>query len=105
MKDKIQKKYYRRVRHGNTIRATNSRAVPLVRYSTEILKWTKDELKVMDKKTQKIKTMNIMYHPQRDTDRLYIVRMERAQGLLSIVDCVETKERKTQAMERETASW
>ena len=37
---------------GNTIRAINSRTVSSVRYSAGILKWTKDELKVMDRKTQ-----------------------------------------------------
>ena len=59
MKDKIKKEYYRRVRQltssklngGNTIRAINSRAVSLVRYSAGILKWTKDELKAMGRKT------------------------------------------------------
>ena len=66
MKDKIKKEYYRRARQltssklngGNTIRAINSRAVSLVRYSAGILKWTKDELKAMDRKTLKIMTMN-----------------------------------------------
>ena len=80
MKDKIQKEYYIRVREqiwsklsgGHTVRAINSRAVSLLRYSAEILKWTKDGIKVMDRKTRKILTMNIMYHPQSDTDRLYI---------------------------------
>ena len=68
IKDRIQKEYYRRVRKlassklddGNTIRTINSRAVSLVRYSARILKWTKDELKVMDRKTRKIMTMNRM---------------------------------------------
>ena len=56
MKDKIQNEYYRRVRKltlsklngGNTIRAIDRRAVLLVRYSAGVLKWTKDELKVME---------------------------------------------------------
>ena len=48
----------------------------IVRYGAGILKWTKDELNVMDRKTQKIITMNRMYHPQSDTGRLYIPRME-----------------------------
>ena len=85
MKDNIQNEYYRRVRQlkssklngGNTIRAINSRAVSLVRYSAEIRKWAKDEQKVMDRKTRKIMIMNRMHHPQSDTDRLYIPRMER----------------------------
>ena len=49
MKDRIKKAYYRRVRQlkslkmngKNTIRAINSRAVFLVRYTAGILKWTK----------------------------------------------------------------
>ena len=77
---------------GNTIRATNSRAVYLVKYSAGILKWIKDELRAMDRKKRKIMTMNRMYHPQSDTDRLYIQRMKGGQGLLSIADCAETKE-------------
>ena len=100
MKDKIKKEYYRRARQltssklngGNTIRAINSRAVSLVRYSAGILKWTKDELKAMDRKTRKIMTMNRMCHPQSDTGRLYILRMDGGRGLLSIADCVETEE-------------
>ena len=100
MKDKIKKEYYRRARQltssklngGNTIRAINSRAVSLVRYSAGILKWTQDELKAMDRKKRKIMTVNRMYHPQSDTDRLYIPRMEGGRGLLSIADCVETEE-------------
>ena len=54
MKVKTRKEYYWRVRQltssklnsGNTIRAINSRAVSLVKYSVGILKWTKDELKL-----------------------------------------------------------
>ena len=92
IKDKIQKEYYRRVRTltssklngGNTVRAINSRAVSLVRYSTAIQKWTKDELKVMNRKTRKIMTMNRMYNPQNDTDRLYIPRMEGGRWLQTV---------------------
>ena len=92
IKDKIQKEYYRRVRTltssklngGNTVRAINSRAVSLVRYSTAIQKWTKDELKVMNRKTRKIMTMNRMYNPQNDTDRLYIPKMEGGRGLQTV---------------------
>ena len=70
----------------------NSWAVSLVRYSARILKWTKDELNIMNRKTRKIKTMNRMDHPQSGTDRLYIPRMEGGRGLQSIADCVETEE-------------
>ena len=68
--------YYRKVRQltsskwngGTTITAINSQAVSLVRYNVEILKWTKDELKVMDRKTRKFMTMNMMYYPESDTE-------------------------------------
>ena len=46
----------------------------------------------MDGKTRKIMAMNRMYHPQSDTDKPYIPRMEDGRGLLSIADCVETEE-------------
>ena len=65
---------------GNTIRSINSRAVSLVTYSAGILKWAKDELKVMDRKTRKIMTI-----------RLYIP-VEGGREFLSTVDCLETEE-------------
>ena len=99
LNDKIKKEYYRRVRQltssklngGNTTRAINARVVSLVRCSDGILKWTKNELKAMVRKTRKIMTMSRMYHPQSDTDRLYIPRTEGGRGLLSTADCVETE--------------
>ena len=56
IEDKIKKEYYRRVtssklNDGNTARAINSQAVSLVVHSAAILKWTKDVLKAMDRKT------------------------------------------------------
>ena len=75
-----------------TVRAANSRAVSLVRYSAGILKWAKDELKVMDGKTRKIIPINKMCHPQSNSDRLYMPRIEGRRGLVSIAECVETEE-------------
>ena len=68
MKNKIQKEYYRRVRQltlsklndENRISAINSQDVSLVKYSARILNWRIDELKVTDRKTQKIMTINRM---------------------------------------------
>ena len=37
-------------------------------------------------------TMNRMYNPRSDTDRLYIPRIEGGRELLSIADCVESEE-------------
>ena len=46
----------------------------------------------MDRKTRNIMTMNTMYHPQSDTDRLYIPRMESGRGFMSITNCAENQE-------------
>ena len=37
-------------------------------------------------------TMNRMYHPHSDTDRLYIPRMEGGRKLLGITGCVQNEE-------------
>ena len=96
MKGVITTEYFRRVRKilqsklngGNTITAINSRAVAVVRYSAGIVKWTKEELRVMDTKTRKLMTMNRALHPQADVDRLYVKRAMGGRGLISIQDCV-----------------
>ena len=57
MKDIIQKEYCRSMRQiyssklnaENTISAINSIAVSLVRYGAGVLKWTKEELRVIGK--------------------------------------------------------
>ena len=56
------KGYYRRVRQilksklnaGNIVKAINSRAIAVVRHGAGIMKWTKEELREMDRKTRKI---------------------------------------------------
>ena len=77
---------------GNTIRVISSQAVSLVRYSAEILKWKKDEVNVMNRKTQKTMKMIRMYHPQNSIARLYIPWIAGGQGLLSITDFLGTEE-------------
>ena len=97
MKDKIQKEYLRRTRKlletklfgRNPIKIINTWAVPLVRYSGPILKWTRDELKQMDQRTRKQMTMHKALHPRDDVDRLYISRKEGGRGLASIEDSVD----------------
>ena len=86
MKEKIQKEYFRRVRRilksklnsGNTILATNSRAVSLIRYGAGIISWTKSELQKIDRKTRKLMTVYRGFHKQGDIDRLYF---KRSQGV------------------------
>ena len=61
-REKIEKEYYTRLRKilksklngPNKITATNSRAVSIVRYGAGIIKWTKEKLGKMDRKTRKL---------------------------------------------------
>ena len=77
---------------GNTVSALNTWAVSLVRYSAGIIKWRKEDLQVMDRKTRKLMTIHGALHPRSDVDRIYIPRKEGGRGLLSVQDCVEAEE-------------
>ena len=74
----------------NLIKGINTWAVPLLRYSGPFLKWTRDELKQMDRITRKLMTMPKALHPRDDVDRLYASRKEGGRGLASIEDSVDT---------------
>ena len=97
MKDKIRKEYLMRTRkqletklsNRNLIKVINTRAVPLIRYSGPFLKWKRDELKQMNQRTRKVKTMQKALHPSDDVDRLYVLRKEGGRGLASIEDSVD----------------
>ena len=97
MKEKVTKEYFRRVKKilksklnsGNVVRAINSRAVAFIRYGAGLIKWTKDELKNIDRKTRKTMTMHRALHPQADVDRLYLPRNKGGRGMISVEDCVE----------------
>ena len=99
MKEKITTEYYRRVRkilksklNGmNITTAINSRAVSIVRYSAGIIKWTKEELEKMDRKSRKLLSIYRALHPQADVDRLYVKRSLGGRGMISIEDCVKVE--------------
>ncbi|XP_069971818.1 uncharacterized protein [Penaeus vannamei] len=99
MKDQVKKEYTRRVRNilksklngGNIISAINSRAVSVVRYGAGIIKWTKNELEEMDRKTRKLMTMYGAQHPKADVDRLYLKRYDGGRDLLGVEDCVQAE--------------
>ena len=97
MKENIQNEYLRRTRKlletklssRNLIKGINTWVVPLLRYSRPFLKWTRDELKQMDKRTRKLMTMHKALHPRDDVDRLYVSRKEGGRWLASIEDSVD----------------
>ncbi len=100
MKESVRKQYFDRTRKilksklnaGNTVKAMNTWAVSLVRYSAGIIKWNTEELQTMDRKTRKLMTAHGALHPKADVDRIYLPRKEGGRGLASIQDCVEGEE-------------
>ncbi|CAB3982989.1 Hypothetical predicted protein [Paramuricea clavata] len=100
MKRKFVKEYRRRLRlvlksklNGrNKIMAMNTWAVALLRYGAGVLKWTKDEIAAMDRKTRKLMTLYGALHPRSDSHRLYLPREKGGRGLISCEECIRTKE-------------
>jgi len=96
MKNLVQSEYLRRVRKILSsslcgrfkVQAINEFAVPVLRYSSTIIEWTKCELQILDRKTRKLFTMNGGLHPRSDVDRLYVSRSIGGRGLLGVEDTV-----------------
>ena len=63
-----------------------------MRYGAGIVKWTKNELDEIDRKTRKVLTLNKEFHPRSDFDRLYVSRMEGGRGLMGCKMCVKAEE-------------
>ena len=89
MKDKFRNEYFRRAKlilksktNGrNKIMALNTWAVSILRYGAGILKWNKNELQKMDRKTRKFMTMNKELHPRSDVTWLYVSWKNGGRGL------------------------
>ena len=101
VKKKAASEYTMRVRKvlksklngGNSTRAINSWAVPVIRYTAGIVDWTQAELEDLDRKTRKLITANRALHPQSDVDRLYMPRQTGGRGLLQVKQTVEEEKR------------
>ena len=78
IKTEFVREYKRRIRlilisklNGkNKMKAINSWTVAILRYGAGVLEWRVDELKELDKKTQKLLTIHKELHPKSDVDRL-----------------------------------
>ena len=66
---------------GNVVKAINSWAVTLLRYSGGIVNWTKSELAELDRKMTKLLTTHGALHPRSNISRLYLPRREGGRGL------------------------
>ena len=53
-----------------------------------IIRWSKDELKALDRKTRKLLKIYRPLHPQADVDRLYVKIAQGGRGLIGAEDCV-----------------
>ena len=99
MKEQLKKECIRSVRivlksklnGGNIILTINSRAVSIVRYGAGIIKWTKNELEEMDRKTRKLVSIYGAQHPKADVDRLYLKRCDGGRDLIGVEDCVQAE--------------
>ena len=99
MKDKFRNEYYRRAKlilksklNGrNKIMALNTWAVSILRHGAGILKWDKNELKVMGRKTGTFMTTNQKLHPRSDVARLYLSRKNDGRGLIRCENSVNSE--------------
>ena len=64
--------------------------VHLLRYSGPFLKWTREELKQMEKRTNQLITLYKALYPRNDVGILYSLRKEGGRGLASIENSVDT---------------
>ena len=66
----------------NKIKAANTWAVSLIRYGAGTIKWNKEELQEIERKSRKIMTMNKELHPRSDVARIYVPRNGKRPGQL-----------------------
>ena len=74
----------------NKIKAANTWAVSLIRYGAGTIKWNKEELQEIDRKSRKI--MNKELHPRSGVSRIYVPRKKGGRGLISCESCVRREE-------------
>ena len=101
MKEMIKKEYLKEIKSntkakldsGNDVKAINTWAAPVIRYSASIAGWKNSELHNMDKKTRKILNMYQAPHPRSNVGRLYLPRSEVGKGLLCLEECINAEKR------------
>ena len=71
----------------NTSDAIRTFAMPVLRYGFGVLKWTKAELRGIDRTVRKTLTKGKYHHPKSNTHRLHLSRNKGGRGMISAVDC------------------
>eukprot|EP00957_Ditylum_brightwellii_P050855 3856573-Ditylum_brightwellii.AAC.1 len=84
---RVQKILKSNIDGGKTTRATCAFAMPVLRYTFGIMKWTKVELCKLGIKTHKLLTMYGHHHPKASAHRLYL---HQCQGVWGLTGCEDT---------------
>jgi hypothetical protein len=100
MKSQIKKEYRKRIRAvlntqltaKHKIISINTLAIPVVRYTGGIIKWTQSELQEMDRNTRKLMTCYRGFAKRSDVNRLYTMRKDGGRSLISVEDCIKIEE-------------
>lgn len=95
MKQKLRNEYLGRtylilrlkLNGRNKVKLINTCAVPLMRYGAGVMKWKKDALQKIDRRTRKLMTMHKIFNPNSDVQRLYLPRKKGGRGLTGCEDC------------------
>ena len=85
-KERIKKLLRSALNARNLILGINMWAIPLVRYTTGLIKWTQTEMKTLDISTRKLLTMYKCFSMKDDINRLYVPCQRGGRGLLSVED-------------------
>ena len=109
MKEQVTAEYVKRIKATlksqltarNKITTINTLAVPVMRYSGGILKWTRLELQEIDRRTRKLITMHRGFAMRADVDRLYTSRNEGGRGLLSVEETVKLEETRMETTQKD----
>ena len=94
----LKEKCYRRVRkvletklnRRNLLKAINTWAISVVRYSAAFLGWSRLQLEEIDRRMRKLLTIHNGFHPKSNADQLFLSRSEGGRGLLWVHNTVET---------------
>ena len=76
----------------NKIRAANTWVVSLLRYGAGKIKWNKEELRKIDRKSRIIMTMNKELQPRSNFARIYVPREKEGRNLISCERCMRKEE-------------
>ena len=76
---------------NNKVTVHNTFAIPVLTPTTEILNWTKQEIRDLDIVTRKILTYTSSLHKRSDVNRLYVPRKFGGRGLTSVEDTYITR--------------